>query len=97
MFRFCFVELTMRNPIAIDRPSLVFPLMFGCTTNDPSIHHFSIPLPLALIISVRFLVPLIYFVRWTNFFAILVVRLSHSCGEELNFGACIRPGPLGSK
>ena len=82
MFRFCVVKMTMGNPLTIDRPPPLCPLMFVCTTNDPSIHHFSMPFPLALIISVRLLVPLIYFVRWTNVFAILVVRLSNSCGKE---------------
>ena len=66
VFSFCFVELKMGNTLPIDRPPPVCPLMFGCTTNDPSIHHFSMPLPLSLMISGRLLVPMIYFIRWTN-------------------------------
>ena len=66
MFSFYFVELIMVNPLPIDRPPPVWPIVFGCNAIDPSIHHFSIPLSLALIISGRFLVPLIYFIRCTN-------------------------------
>ena len=66
VFSFCFVELTIVNPVPINRTPPVCPIMFGCTMNDPSIHHFSIPLLLALRISGRFLVPMIYFIRWIN-------------------------------
>ena len=63
---FIFVELTMGNIIPVDRPPPVCPLMFGCTTNSPLIHHFSNTFPLAIRISGRFLVLLVYLVRWTN-------------------------------
>ena len=66
MFSFCFVELTMINPLLVDRPPPVCPLMFGCTENDPSINNFGIPLTLELRISGRFLVTLIYFFRWND-------------------------------
>ena len=66
VFRFCFVELAMVSTLIIDRPPPVRTLIFGWTVNDPSIHHFSMPLPLALSIICRFLVPLLYFIRWTN-------------------------------
>ena len=66
VFSFCFVELTMINPLLVDRSPLVCPLMLGCTANDPSINHFSIPLTLELRISGRFLVTLIYFFRWND-------------------------------
>ena len=66
MFSFCFIELKMGNPLPIDRPPPVVPLMFGCTANDPPIHHFSMPLLFSIRMSVWFLVPLIYFIIWTN-------------------------------
>ena len=67
LFSFCFVELKMGNPLTVDRPTPVCPLMFGCTANDPSIHNFSIPLPLKLSVSGGFLVRMIYFIRCTKF------------------------------
>ena len=64
VFNFCFVEVAMGNPRPIDSPPPVWPRMLGCTPNDPSTHHLSIPLPAALIISGRFLVPRRYLMRW---------------------------------
>ena len=66
VFNFWFVELSMVNPLTVDRPPLVSPLIFWCTAKDISIRHFIIPLPLALRISSNLLVPLIYFIRCTN-------------------------------
>ena len=66
VFSFCFVKLKMVNPLPIYRPPPVCPLVLVCTVNIPSIHHFSIPLMLALRISGRFLVHLIYFIIWDN-------------------------------
>ena len=66
MLSLCFVELTMGNNFTIDRPLPVCLIIFGCTANDPSIHHFSAPLLLEIRISHRFLLHLIYFIKWTN-------------------------------
>ena len=66
MFNLCFVELTMGNYLLVDIPPLVYPIMFGCTDNDPYIHYFSMTLMLALRVSGRFLVLLIYLIIWTN-------------------------------
>ena len=63
---FCFVELTIINPLHIDKPPPVWPLMFGCTANDPPIHNFSMQFLLELRIIGRFLVYLIYLIIWTN-------------------------------
>ena len=63
---FCFVELTMGKPLPMLRPPPVCPRISGCTPNDPSIHHLSIPPPLALKVRGNFLVPLMYFIRWVN-------------------------------
>ena len=62
----------MGNPVPMDRPPPVCPLIFRCTENDPSIHLFRIPVPLELIISGMSLVPLIYFIRCANFFKSLL-------------------------
>ena len=66
VFRFCFVKLEMGNPLLVDITPPVRPLVFGCNMNDPSVHQFSMPLPLSLRISGGFLVTLIYFIIWTN-------------------------------
>ena len=66
VFRFCFVEPKMGNPLTIDRPAPVRPLILGCTVNDPTIHRFSMPRSLSLRVSGILLVPLIYFIRWIN-------------------------------
>ena len=67
VFRFYFVEPTMANHLPIDGPPPVFPLLFGCTANNISIQHFNMPLPLALRISGKLFVTLMYLIRWNNF------------------------------
>ena len=66
VLRLCLVELKIVNTLSIDITQPVQPIMFGYTVIDPSIQNFSMPLPLALRISGRLLVPLIYFIIWTN-------------------------------
>ena len=66
LFSFCFGEPTIGNPLPVDRPPQLCPLVFGCTANDPLTHHFSMMNMLELRISDRFFVPLIYLIRWTN-------------------------------
>ena len=65
-FSFCLVELTIGKPWPKESPPPECPRMFGWTANDASTHHLRMPLPLALKISGIFLVPLMYFIRWTN-------------------------------
>jgi hypothetical protein len=57
VFSFSFVEVVMGKPCPMDSPPPVWPHILGCTPNNPSTHHLSIPLPAALIMSGRSLVP----------------------------------------
>ena len=66
MLSFYYVELIVRNNLPIDRPPPGGPLMFGCTVDYTSMQNFSMTLPLALRISGRLLVPLVYFIICTN-------------------------------
>ena len=66
VFSFYFVELLVRNTLPIDRLPPVCPLIVVCTTNNSKIYHFNMPLSLALRISGKFLVLLIYFIIWTK-------------------------------
>ena len=65
-FRCETVELAMGNHLPLDIPPLVCPLILVFTANYPEIHSFSMTFLLALRISVKSLVPLVYFIRWTN-------------------------------
>ena len=51
VFNFFFMEDEIGNHVTIESPPPECPLRFGCTTYDPSIYYFIIPVPLAL--SVR--------------------------------------------
>ena len=62
---FCFVELTMGNPLPKEIPPPECPHVLGWTANDASTHHFKIPLPLALRISGSVRVPLMYLIMLT--------------------------------
>ena len=53
----------------MDSPAPVCPLILGCTANDASIHHFKMPLPLALSVKGSRLVPLKYFIKCINYFS----------------------------
>jgi hypothetical protein len=64
---FCLVKLTRRNPLCKDRPLPLCSCMLEWTANAASIHHFKMPVPLALRIRGRMHVPLRYFIRWTSF------------------------------
>jgi hypothetical protein len=56
----------IRNTHPRDSPPPECPRILGCTANDASIHHFRMPLPLALKISGIVRVPLMCLIRWTN-------------------------------
>ena len=73
---FCLVKLMTGNPHPRDNPPPECPLIFGWTVNDASTHHFKMPLPSVLKISGSFLVPLMYFIRWTS---LAQPSLSGSC------------------
>jgi hypothetical protein len=45
---FCLVEVTMGNPLPIDNPPPVCPLMLGWMVKEPSTHPLTMPVPLAL-------------------------------------------------
>ena len=55
----------MGNTRPKDNPPLEGPRMLGWTATDASTHHFKITLPLALRISGRVRVPLMYIIMWT--------------------------------
>ena len=63
---FCFVELTIGNPLPKYKPPPEWPRILGWTANNASTHHFKIPLTLALRVTERFLVPLRYCIRCTS-------------------------------
>ena len=67
VFNFCLVEVTTGNPLPIDRPPPVCPRIVGCTAKDPSTYHFRMPVPAALRINGKVLVPLRYFIMWDSF------------------------------
>jgi hypothetical protein len=52
----------MGNPRPIDRPPPVCPLIEGWVAKEPSTHHLSVPVPAALRIKGRVLVPLRYLI-----------------------------------
>jgi hypothetical protein len=89
---FCFVELTMGNPLPMDKPPSppVPPLMFACAANDATLHHFNMPLPLALRISGNILVPLTCFIMFHHvdqLGPIVLIWLPCSSCEEGDCGA----------
>jgi len=55
--------MVIGNPLPRDSHAPVCPHMFGCTANDPSVHHLRIPDPLELRISTSFLVACRYCMR----------------------------------
>ena len=67
VFSFCLVDITVGNPLPSDSPPPVWPRMFGCVANEPSIHHLRMPLPLALRIRGISFDPLRYLTRCLNF------------------------------
>ena len=67
VFNFCFVEDDIGNHVPIDIPPPECPLIFGCTLYDPSTYHFKIPVPLALSVRGKSIVPLMYIIRCANF------------------------------
>jgi hypothetical protein len=63
---FCLVELEIGKPRPMVSPAPVWSHTLGLTANDPSTHHFEIPVPQALRISGNFPVPLKWCMRWTS-------------------------------
>ena len=56
---------SMVNPRPKDNPPPEYPRMLGWTANGASTNHFKITLPLALRISGRVRMPLMYLIMWT--------------------------------
>ena len=69
---FYFMEVTTVNPLPMESPPTLCPLMLGWTANDSSIHHFRITVPPPPRMSGIFLVLLRHFIIWANFFQLLV-------------------------
>ena len=67
VFNFCLLEYEIGNPVPIESPSLECPLIFVCNPYDPSTYHINIPIPLALSVRGKSIVPLIYIIRCANF------------------------------
>ena len=63
---FCFVEITIGKRHPKYKPPPECPCVVVWTANNALTHHFKIPLPLALRVSLSLLVPLRYHIRYNN-------------------------------
>ena len=65
VLNFCFVELTVGNPLPKDNPPPECPGVLGWIAKDASTHNFKITLLLTLRMSGSSCVPLMYLIMWT--------------------------------